>query len=68
MLVGLAIERIAEAPISHVAVTDTIPTEGRCKPIEDKLAVLTVAELLGEAIHRIHHNLSVSSLFRHHGK
>ncbi|MDP6152578.1 MAG: ribose-phosphate pyrophosphokinase [Phycisphaeraceae bacterium] len=68
VLVGLAIERIAEAPITHVAVTDTIPTEGRCKPIEDKLAVLTVAELLGEAIHRIHHNLSVSSLFRHHGK
>ncbi|MCC7146838.1 MAG: ribose-phosphate pyrophosphokinase [Phycisphaeraceae bacterium] len=64
VLVGLAMERLAEAPISRVVVTDTIPTGSRCKPIENKLVELTVAELLGEAIHRIHHNQSVSSLFR----
>lgn len=64
VLVGLAMERLAEAPIRKVVVTDTIPVGPRCKPIESKLVELSVAELLGEAIHRIHHNLSVSSLFR----
>jgi ribose-phosphate pyrophosphokinase len=64
VLVGLAMERLAESPISRIVVTDTIPTGPRCKPIEDKLVELSVASLLGEAIHRIHHNKSVSSLFR----
>lgn len=64
VLVGLAMERLANSPISRVVVTDTIPTGGRCKPIEDKLVTLSVADLLGEAITRIHYNRSVSSLFR----
>ena len=63
VLVGLAMERIAEAPIDHLIVTDTIPCGVRCKPLESKLTELSVAELLGEAIYRIHHNKSVSSLF-----
>jgi ribose-phosphate pyrophosphokinase len=57
-------ERLAESPISQVVVTDTIPCGSRCKPIESKMVELSIAELLGEAIHRIHHNQSVSSLFR----
>ena len=64
VLVGLAIERLAESPISKLVVSDTIPCGPRCKPIESKLVELSVAELLGDAIHRIHHNQSVSSLFR----
>ena len=64
VLVGLAMERLAEAPIDRVVACDTIPLGPRCKPIEHKLVELTVAELLGEAIHRIHHNQSVSRLFR----
>ena len=64
VLVGLAMERIAEAPIDRIVVTDTIPCGNRCDAIADKLTELTVAELLGTAIHNIHHNLSVSSLFR----
>jgi ribose-phosphate pyrophosphokinase len=67
VLVGLAMERLAESPIRKVVVTDTIPCGPRCKPIEGKLVELSVAELLGEAIHRIHHNQSVSSLFRKNG-
>ena len=67
VLVGLAMERIAESPISKVVVTDTIPAGTRCSPIQDKLVELSVAELFGEAIHRIHHNTSVSSLFRRNG-
>ena len=35
--------------------------------LDAKLEVLTVAPLLGEAIHRIHHDQSISALFRHAG-
>jgi len=64
VLVGLAMERLQEAPISKVIVTDTIPCGSRCAPIQDKLVELSVADLLGKAMHRIHHNQSLSSLFR----
>jgi ribose-phosphate pyrophosphokinase len=47
-----------------MAVTDTIPIGNRVDPIRDRLEVLSVADLLGEAIHRIHHNESVSALFK----
>ncbi len=64
VLVGPAIERLAEAPISRIIVTDTIPNHGRTDAIKDKLVNLSVARLLGQAVHRIHHDLSVSALFR----
>ena len=64
VLVGLAMERLAESPISRIVVTDTIPGGPRCQPLEDKLVILSVAELLGEAIHRIHRDQSISSLLK----
>ncbi len=64
VLVGLAMERLAEAPIDRLITTDTIPCGPRCKPLGGKLTVASVDELIGEAIHRIHHNRSVSSLLR----
>ena len=64
VLVGLAFERLAEAPISRIVVTDSIPDDGRLDPIRDKLVTLSVASLLGEAVHRIHHDQSVSALFQ----
>lgn len=64
VLVGLALERLAEAPIERIILTDSIPLTGRCGPIADKLVELSVAPLFGEAIRRIHHNVSVSALFR----
>jgi len=67
VLVGLALERLAESPISTVLVTDTIPTSPRCKPLGSKLVELSIAELLGNAISRIHHNQSVSMLFQFNG-
>ncbi len=63
VLVGLAMERLAEAPISKVIVCDTLPAGERCNPIADKLVELSTARLFGEAIDRIHHNRSISSLF-----
>ena len=65
VLVGLAMERLRDSPISRVVVTDTIPGGARLKPIEPKLVTLSTDRLLGEAIHRIHHDQSVSALFRH---
>ncbi len=61
LLVGPAIERLEEAPISTVAITDTIPL--RPKAMLPKIKVLSVAALLGQAIKRIHRNESVSGLF-----
>jgi ribose-phosphate pyrophosphokinase len=63
VLCGPAIERLREAPIDEVLVTDTIPVPQEKIEAAGKLKVLTVAELVGEAIHRIHNNESVSSLF-----
>jgi ribose-phosphate pyrophosphokinase len=58
-----ALERLAGSPFTRLAVTDTIPIGNRAEAIKDRLTVLSVAELLGEAIHRIHHNESISALF-----
>jgi len=57
---GKAQEKLSKAPIKEVVVTDTIPVAGKEFPT---LKVLSIANLLGEAIRRIHHSESVSSLF-----
>jgi ribose-phosphate pyrophosphokinase len=61
VLVGPAIERLREAPIDEIVLTDTIPL----KPHQmlPKIKVQSVSRLLGEAIKRIHRNESVSQLF-----
>lgn len=63
VLAGMAVERLAKSPIHKIVVTDTVPMDSRVDGIKDRLVVLSVAELLGEAIKRIHLNQSVSSLF-----
>jgi ribose-phosphate pyrophosphokinase len=57
-----ALERLAEAPIEEVVVTDTIPSSEQAKKV-DSVKVLSVAAMLGEAIKRIHRNESISNLF-----
>ncbi|MFN0011409.1 MAG: ribose-phosphate diphosphokinase [Phycisphaerales bacterium] len=61
---GKAIERIAAAPISKIVVTNTIPGGPRLDAIRPKLIELCVSDLLGDAINNIHHNRSVSALFK----
>lgn len=62
VLSGKAIERIAASPLKALIVSDTIPLRDEAKAL-DKIKVLSVAELLGEAIRRIHTDDSISSLF-----
>ncbi|MBF0253948.1 MAG: ribose-phosphate pyrophosphokinase [Candidatus Omnitrophica bacterium] len=61
ILCGPAMERIEQAPLDELCVTNSIPVgEDKRRP---KVKVVTVAPLLGEAIRRIHNSESVSGLF-----
>ena len=62
VLSGPAVQRIADSPLTEVVVTNSIPLsdEARACP---KFKVVSVARLLAEAIRRIHHSDSISSLF-----
>ncbi len=66
VLSGKAIERLKNSPIREVLLTDTIPLP-REKRIE-KIKIRSMAPLFAEAIRRIHHNLSVSMLFKREGE
>jgi len=62
VLSGPAIERIDKCiDLEKLLITDSIPLEDYKK--HPRIEVLSVADLLGEAIKRIHHEESVSSLF-----
>ncbi len=56
-----ATQRIAECPVKEVVVTDSLPVNDSKKL--DKITVLSIAPLLGEAIHRIHTGLSIGAMF-----
>jgi ribose-phosphate pyrophosphokinase len=63
VLCGPALERLAAAPIDEVVVTDSVTVSREKCDALGKLRILSISALLGEAIHRIHNNESVSSLF-----
>ena len=58
---GPAIQRIAASPVKEVVVADTIPVNDDKKL--NKITVLPIASLIGEAIHRIHTGLSIGAMF-----
>lgn len=62
VLSGPAISRIMDSPIQRVIVTDTIPLSPEAEAC-GKIVQLSVADILAEAIYRIHNYDSVSSLF-----
>lgn len=64
VLAGPAMKRLRDSAIHRLVVTDTIPNGERTALIDDKIHRLSVARLLGEAVFRIHHDLSISALFR----
>ena len=57
---GPAVQRFRELSAEEIAVTDSIP---QSQAVKEFATVLSVGPLLGQAIHRIHESLSVSSLF-----
>ena len=60
ILSGPAIQRLEEAPVEEVIITNSIPLD---RQVSSKFTQLSVAPILGEAISRIHDNESVSTLF-----
>jgi len=61
-----ALERLQDAPIDEICITDTIPLPDARRAFDNhpKLRVLSVAPLIAEAIVRVHEGRSVSELFR----
>lgn len=62
VLSGPAVERIQRSTLESMVVTNSIPLQEEARRCE-KIKVLSVSGLLGEAIRRIHSEDSVSSLF-----
>jgi ribose-phosphate pyrophosphokinase len=61
VLMDQAMERLQESKLAELVTTDTTPR----KELQGfKITTLSVAQLLGEAIMRIHNNQSVTSLFK----
>jgi ribose-phosphate pyrophosphokinase len=60
VLTDLAIERLKSSEIKELITTDSVPVR---VDSDARVKVLSVAELLGEGIRRIHDDESVSSLF-----
>ena len=58
---GPGFERLAGAPLKEIVMTNTIPVSEKKKL--PNMVILSVAPLIGEAILRIHEDLSVSRLF-----
>ena len=62
VLSGPAIERLTKSELSSLVVTNSIPLQGEAKKC-DKIKVLSVSNLLAQAIDCIHTEGSISSLF-----
>ncbi|ACZ61533.1 ribose-phosphate diphosphokinase [Dehalococcoides mccartyi] len=61
VLSGPAIQRIAASPIKELVVTDSIPLTPPKKI--DKITILSIAPLIGEAIYRIHTGNSIGEMY-----
>jgi len=60
---GPCIQRLQDAEFAQIWVTDTVPLPDGIREQLPNLTILSVAELVGEAIRRIHRHESVSALF-----
>ncbi|MDG2416916.1 MAG: ribose-phosphate pyrophosphokinase [Pelagibacterales bacterium] len=62
VLSGKALSRIKDSKLKEVVITDTINNTENAKELE-KIRIIPISDLLGEAIRRISEESSVSSLF-----
>ncbi len=60
---GPCVQRLSSVPIEQICVTDTVPLSPEVTSRLKNIQVLSVANLMGEAIRRIHDHRSVSALF-----
>ncbi len=63
VLSGKAVEKIKNSKIKRLVITDTIDNSSRIKGAKN-IEILTISQLVGEAIKRISNSTSVSDLFR----
>ena len=63
VLSGKAVEKIKKSSIKNLVVTDTIDNSMKVKKAKN-IEVLTISNLVGEAIKRISNSTSVSDLFK----
>jgi ribose-phosphate pyrophosphokinase len=62
ILTEKAVERINRSPLKRLIITDTV--EHQPVPLEEKIKVVSVASIFGEAIRRIHNRESISEMFK----
>ena len=63
VLSGEAVKKINKSEIKKLIVTDTIDNQDKIKKASN-IEVLTISNLMGEAIKRISNSTSVSDLFK----
>ncbi len=63
VLSGKAVQNIKQSKIKRLVITDTIDNSSRVKGTKN-IEILTISQLVGEAIKRISNSTSVSDLFR----
>ena len=61
VLSGPAIKRLNDSDINKIIITDTISFDEEKKT--DKIKIVSVAKIFGEAVNRVHNGESVSALF-----
>jgi ribose-phosphate pyrophosphokinase len=62
VLSGFAVDRLKNAPIREVVVTNTVPIPSEKR--FDNLTVLSIAPIVAEALHAVFEDASVSEIFR----
>ena len=63
VLSGKAVQKIKNSKIKRLVITDTIDNSDKLKGAKN-IEILTISQLVGEAIKRISNSTSVSDLFR----
>ena len=62
VLSGPAVERLAKSCLDKIIVTNSIPLNAQARELPS-IRVVSIGKLLGEAVKRVHHGDSISSLF-----